>query len=78
MKECVPTYRIEQDETICSDQVDTTTTGFTTQQKDGFFAFWIVEPVDKLLSLVDVHCTIQPKAPVPERAESALIVIRGV
>lgn len=61
---CMRTYRIEQDQTICANQVDTTTTGFTTQQEDRFFPFWVVEAVDKLLSLVDVHRAIQSKTPV--------------
>lgn len=63
-KICVSTHRVKQDEAICADQVNSTTAGFATQQKDSFFALWIVESVDKLLSLVDVHRTIQSQASV--------------
>jgi hypothetical protein len=58
--------RIEQDQTVGTDQVDTTSTSFTTEQEDEFFPFRIIEAVDQLLTLVYVHGTVQPQASVPD------------
>jgi hypothetical protein len=56
---CVDTYRIKQNEPIRPDQIDTASTSFTAQQENKLFALWIVETINKLLTLVDVHCAIQ-------------------
>lgn len=51
--------RIEQDQTIRTDQIDTTSTSFRTQQEDEGFSIWIVELVDQLLSFVRIHRSIE-------------------
>lgn len=58
--------RIEEDQTVCTNEVDTTSAGFATQQEHELLAFWIVELINELLSLVDGHCTVQSEVAVPE------------
>ena len=45
--------RVEEDQSVSTDQVDTTTTGFAAQQEDELFAIGVVELIDELLTLVD-------------------------
>lgn len=51
--------RVEQDETIRPDQVDTASSGFTGEQEDKFFPFRVVELINKLLTFLDVRTAFQ-------------------
>lgn len=50
--------RIEEDEAIGPDEVDTASTRLATQQEYEFLAVGVVELVDKFLSLIDCHCAV--------------------
>ena len=45
--------RVEEDQSVSTDQVDTTATGFAAQQEDELFAIGVIELIDELLTLVD-------------------------
>jgi len=55
---CLQLTRIEQDETIGSDKIQTTTTSLGTEQEHEFWRFGIIEPVYQLLSLLYGHSPI--------------------
>lgn len=66
----VPVW-IEQDESVGTDEVETTSTGLTTEKKHKLFAIRVIELIHKLRSLFDVHCSIQSQTPIsPGSAES--------
>ena len=50
---------VKQDQTIRSDKVDPTSTGFRTEKEDEFFPIRVIELVDELLSFRDVHRAIE-------------------
>ena len=50
---------IKQDQTVGTDQVDTTSSSFTTEQEHKLLALGVVEPIDELLTLVDVHRSVE-------------------
>ncbi len=56
--------RVEQYETICANQVDTTSSSLTTEQKDELFSIRIIELVDEFLTFVDCHTTVQSEVAV--------------
>ena len=51
--------RIEEDESVRTNQVDTASSGFATQQEDEFLPLGIVELIDELLTLVDGHSSVK-------------------
>lgn len=61
---------VKQDQSIRADKVDTASSSFTTEQEDELFAFWIVELVNKLLTLVRGHCAIQTEIRISDNAWS--------
>jgi hypothetical protein len=59
------THRIKEDQTVRTDEVDTTSSSFGTQQKDELFAFGIIEASYNLRALVHIHGAIQTDAAIP-------------
>lgn len=53
---------VEQDETICTDHVETTTTGFTGEEENECIARGVVEFVDKWLALLQRSGSVKPQA----------------
>lgn len=52
---------VEEDQPVGANQVDTTTTCFTTQQKNHLGSFWVVESIHEFLTFVDVHGSVEPE-----------------
>ena len=57
--------RIEEDEPVRADEVDTAPTSLTAEQKDKLLAGGVVELIDQLLPLVDRHCAVETEVTVP-------------
>lgn len=64
--------RVKQYETVGTNQVDTASSGFATQQKDKLFPFGVVEPINELLAFRDAERAIETDAPVAINQRSAL------
>lgn len=60
--------RIEEDEPVRADEVDTASTSFATEQEDELLAIRVVELIDKLLAFVDSHRAVQTEVSVPVAA----------
>ena len=52
---------IEQNQAIGTNEIETATTGLAAQQEDKLVSIRVVELVDQLLTLVDVHRSVKPK-----------------
>jgi hypothetical protein len=63
-KQVIPTW-IEEDESIGSYEVYSTSTGLTAEKKNKFLPLRIIELIYELLSLRDSHSTIKTEASVP-------------
>lgn len=57
--------RVEENEAVRANQIDTTATRLTTEQKDEFLSVGIIEVVYKLLALADGHATIKSEVAIP-------------
>lgn len=57
---------IKQYKSVGTNQINTTSTGFATQQKNEFRGIWIIELVDEFLSLGDRHRSIKSEKPISE------------
>lgn len=57
--------RVEEDEPVSANQVNTTSTGLATQEEDELLAVGVVKLVDQLLTLVDRLRAVQAEVPVP-------------
>ena len=66
---CVNHTGVEEDKSVGANQIDTASTGFTTEQEDEFFAFRIVELIHKFLAFRDSHGTIQPEMSISDGDE---------
>lgn len=60
------TYWVKQDQSVRTNKVDTTSTGFRTEQKNELLALGVIEPRYDLRSLVDVHRTVKADTAIPE------------
>lgn len=58
---------IKEDQAVGTNQIDTTASSFATEQENEFLALGIVEAVDQLLTLVDVHRSVKTQTSVPGR-----------
>ncbi|KAI6748453.1 hypothetical protein HG530_015489 [Fusarium avenaceum] len=61
---CGVPIRVKQDKTVRTNKIDTASAGFAAEQEDKFIAFRIIETIDKLLALVDIHGTIKTETSV--------------
>ena len=55
---------VKEDETVCADEIDTTSSGLATQQEDELLSFGIVELINELLSLGNGHRAVQTEVAV--------------
>ena len=58
--------RVEQNQAVCADEVDTTSTGFATKQEDKLLPIRVVKLIDQLLPFVDRHGAVQTEVAVPQ------------
>ena len=70
--------RVEEDEPVSTDQVDTTSTGLATQQEDKLLAVRVIELVNQLLPLVDRLRAVQAEVPVPAKCQEYQIRTRNI
>lgn len=56
--------RIKENQPISSDEVDTASTSFTTEQEDELLPLWIVERIYEFLPFGNGHGSIQPEVAV--------------
>ena len=75
---CWVPVRIKENEAIGANEIETAASSFTTEQKDEFFALWIVEFVNKLLSLVDVHGAVEAKTAIVARATKLVEYVKSL
>lgn len=61
-----PRTWVEKNQTVGADEVDTTATSLATEEEDELLAFGIVELIDELLTLRDVHRAVESEVPIPE------------
>lgn len=52
---------VKQNQSVGTNQVDSASTGFATEQENELLSLRIVELVHEFLSFVNRHCTIEPK-----------------
>lgn len=55
-------HRVKEDQSICTDQVDSATASLRTEQEDKLLALGIIEPRYDLGPLIDVHGSVEPDA----------------
>ena len=63
----IPRTWVEENKSICPNQIDSTSASFAAQKKDEFLPFRVIELVNELLSFGDAHSTIQAEETVPAR-----------
>ena len=62
---CTRLTRVEEDQTVRADQVDTTSTSLTAQQENELLAIRVVELINQLLPLIDRHCAVETEVTIP-------------
>ena len=65
---CRVPVRVKEDEPVGSDEVEAAAAGLTAKKKDKLLAVRVVELVDELLALADIHGAIEAEAAVAARA----------
>ena len=53
---------IKKHKSICSDQVETASSGLAAEKKDEFVPVWVIEFIHQLLPLIYIHGTVQAQA----------------
>ena len=70
--------RIEQYQSVCTNQVQTAATSLTAEQENKFRAIGIVEFIDKLRSLLNVHGAVQSQVAVASCSAESLKQIQSL
>lgn len=70
--------RVEKNQAVGADQVEATAARFAAEEEDELFAFGVVEFVDELLTLVDVHGPIQTQTAISTMATEFVKDVEGL